>query len=269
MPKRRHDPSKRQECHGGLPPGRPEQRRFVMAERATGPVRVLPKALTEPTEPVTKSWIASLGLASLVMWMAALTPLQVLIPEQLQHIDPKGKILALGLVSAFGAVASLLATPIAGAISDRTTHAYSVGHLRGRRHRWTLVMAILSAVSLALIAGQNTVLGVGVLWVLFSAFQNGEFASLSAAVPDHVPVTQRATVAGWFSMPQALGLLLGGGLVAFVVTGQASGYLMLALALLALTLPFVLLSADHPLAPEHAEPISPRAVLAAFWIDPR
>ena len=66
------------------------------------------------------------------MWMASLTPLQVLIPEQLQHIDSKGKILALGLVSAFGAVASLLATPIAGAFSDRTTRAYAVGHLRGQ-----------------------------------------------------------------------------------------------------------------------------------------
>ena len=134
-----------------------------MAEQATDSLHILPQALAEPTEPVTKGWIGSLGIASLVMWMATLTPLQVLIPEQLQHIDNKGKILALGLVSAFGAVASLLATPIAGAISDRTTHAYAFGRLRGRRHRWTLVMAILSAVSLALIAGQNTMLGVGIL----------------------------------------------------------------------------------------------------------
>ena len=134
-----------------------------MAEQATDSLQVLPRALAEPTEPVTKGWIGSLGLASLVMWMASLTPLQVLIPDQLQNIDPKGKILALGLVSAFGAVASLLATPIAGALSDRTTHTYGFVHLRGRRHRWTLVMAILSAISLALIASQKTVLGVGIL----------------------------------------------------------------------------------------------------------
>ena len=76
-------------------------------------------------------------------------------------------------------------------------------------------MAILSAISLALIAGQKTVLGVGMLWVLFSAFQNGEYASLSAAVPDHVPVNQRATVAGWIGMPQALGLVLGTALVVY------------------------------------------------------
>src|SRR5215468_12177064 len=138
-----------------------------MAEQATDSLQVLPRALAEPTEPVTKGWIGSLGLASLVMWMASLTPLQVLIPDQLQNIDPKGKILALGLVSAFGAVSSLLATPIAGALSDRTTHAWRIGRLNGRRHRWTLIMALLAAICLALTAAQTTVLGIGILWVLF------------------------------------------------------------------------------------------------------
>jgi MFS family permease len=241
-----------------------------MAEQAADSLHILPLALAEPTEPVTKGWIGSLGLASLVMWMASLTPLQILIPEQLQHIDNKGKILALGLVSAFGAIASLLATPIAGAISDRTTHSYPVGHLRGRRHRWTLVMAILSAVSLALIAGQTTVVGVGILWVLFSAFQNGEYASLSAAIPDHVPVNQRATVAGWVGMPQALGLVLGTAVVVYLFNKNlVGGYLALAIPLVLLTLPFVLLTADHPLDPEHRAPLSVRTLLGSYWIDPR
>jgi len=241
-----------------------------MAEQAADSLHIVPRALAEPTEPVTKAWIGTLGLASLVMWMASLTPLQVLIPLQLQHIDQHGKIVALGLVSAFGAVASLLATPIAGALSDRTTHAYSVGHLRGRRHRWTLAMAILSAASLALIAWQKSVLGVAVLWVLFSAFQNGEFASLSAAVPDHVPVNQRATVAGWVGMPQALGLVLGTAVVVYVFASRlVGGYLALAIPLVVLTLPFVLMTPDHPLGPEHRTPLSVRALLRSYWIDPR
>jgi len=240
-----------------------------MAEQATHSLHVIPQALAEPTEPVTKSWIGTLGLASLVMWMASITPLQVLLPEQIQHIDPNGKIFDLGLVSAFGAVASLLATPIAGAFSDRTTRACSVGHLRGRRHRWTLAMALLSALSLALIAWQASVIGIAVLWVLFSAFQNGEYASLSAAVPDHVPVSQRATVAGWVGMPQALGLVVGTALVVFVFKGLIGGYLVLAIPLVLLTLPFVLMTPDHPLEPEHRAPLSVRALLASYWLSPR
>ncbi len=239
-----------------------------MAEQATDSLHLLPRALAEPTEPVTRGWIGSLGLASLVMWMASITPLQVLIPEQLQNIDPKGKIVALGLVSAFGAVASLLATPIAGALSDRTTHAYGVAHLRGRRHRWTLAMAVLSAVSLALMAPQKSVLGVGILWVLFSAFQNGEYASLSAAVPDHVPVNQRATVAGWIGMPQALGLVVGTALVVYAFNGPTAGYLALAIPLVVLTLPFVLATPDHALDPDHRTPLSIRALVASYWLNP-
>jgi MFS family permease len=242
----------------------------LMAERATDSRHLLlPRALAEPAEPVSRGWIGSLGLASLVMWMASLTPLQVLIPDQLQNIDPHGKILALGLVSAFGAVASLLATPIAGALSDRTTHAYRFAHLRGRRHRWTLAMAILGAISLTLIAVQKSVLGVAILWVLFSAFQNGEYASLSAAVPDHVPVNQRATVAGWIGMPQALGLVVGTALVVYVFSGPLAGYLALAIPLVLLTLPFVLATPDHPLEPEHRAPLSARTLIGSYWISPR
>ncbi len=240
-----------------------------MAEQATGSLHVIPQALAEPTEPVTKPWIASLGLASLAMWMASITPLQVLLPEQLQAIDPKGKILALGLVSAFGALSSLLATPIAGALSDRTTRTWSFLHLKGRRHRWTLSMAVLSAICLALIAEQATVIGIGILWVLFSAFQNGEYASLSAAVPDHVPVNQRATVAGWIGMPQALGLVVGTALVVYVFTGRLSGYLVLAIPLVVLALPFVLASPDYPLDADHRAPISTRTLLGAYWVNPR
>jgi MFS family permease len=244
-------------------------RETSLAEQATEPTHVIPRALAEPTEPVTRAWVGTLGLASLVMWMAAITPLQVVIPEQLQHIDPKGKILALGLISAFGAVSSLLATPVAGALSDRTTHAWRIAHLNGRRHRWTIVMALLSAICLVILGVQKSVLGLGILWVLFSAFQNGEYASLSAAIPDHVPVNQRATVAGWVGMPQALGLVLGTGLVVFVFTKPLSGYLVLAIPLVVLTLPFVLATPDYPLGSEHRAPMSVRTLLAAYWVSPR
>jgi MFS family permease len=242
-----------------------------LAEPATESPHILPRALAEPTQPVTKAWIGTLGLASLAMWMAAITPLQVVIPEQLQDIYPhgNGKILALGLISAFGAISSLLATPVAGALSDRTTHAWSLFHLNGRRHRWTLIMAVLAAISLALMADQRTAIGVGVLWVLFSAFQNGEYASLSAAVPDHVPVNQRATVAGWVGMPQALGLVVGTGLVAYVFTSLTGSYLVLAIPLVLLTLPFVLATPDFPLDPEHRSPMSVRTLLSAYWVSPK
>jgi MFS family permease len=240
-----------------------------MADRTTDQPLTVSQALAEPTVHVRRGWIASLGLASLGMWMATYTPLQVLLPTQLQDITPHHKIVALALVSGVGAVASGLATPVAGALSDRTTRRYALGRMNGRRHRWTLGMALLAAISLVILSQQQTVLGVALLWVLFSAFQNGEYASLSAAIPDHVPVRQRATVAGWVGMPQALGLVVGTIVVVDVFTTVTGGYLALAVLLAVFTLPFVLRSPDYPLETEHREPLSWRQLGRAFWISPR
>ena len=245
-----------------------------MSEKAADQAPAVPQALAEPTVHVRGGWIAGLGLASLGMWMASLTPLQVSMPQQLQDITPHHKVLALSLVSAVGAVAAVIATPVAGALSDRTTGALGLGRLRGRRHRWTIGMALLAAVCLVLIARQDSVIGIAVLWALFNVFQNGEYASLSAAIPDHVPVRQRATVAGWVGMPQALGLVVGTLLVVQVFTldtrsGLTEGYLVLAVLLVVLAVPFVAFTPDYPLDPGHGERLTVRKLLSSIWISPR
>ena len=241
-----------------------------MTNQSTDSERAFPLALAEPSVHVKPRWIAGLSLASLGMWMASLTPIQVLLPIQLQNIDKAHKLVALAVVSGVGAVASVLATPIAGALSDRTTYAFSFFGLNGRRHRWTLIMALLGAVSMLVLAHQRTVAGVAVLWVLFSAFQNGEYASLSAAIPDHVPVRQRATVAGWVGMPQALGLVVGTILVVLVLASNViSGYYVMAALLFLLVIPFVFTTPDHPLDPKHVDAFSWKKLLQSYWISPK
>jgi MFS family permease len=241
-----------------------------MRDRTIGQPDVGSLALAEPTQHVRYRWIGGLTLASLGMWMASQTPTQVIIAIQVQDITPRHKIAALGVVTGVGAISSALATPIVGALSDRTAHGARSGRFGGRRHRWTLAMVLLSALCLALTGEQGTVWGVTLLWFLFSAFQNGEYATLSAAVPDHVPVRQRATVSGWVGMPIALGLVAG--TVVFVdVLGQdvLSGYIVLAVLMVALALPFVLFTPDYPLAPQDREPFSWRQLASAYWLSPR
>ena len=114
-------------------------------DQAIGQTQVQSLALAEPTEHVRVRWIITLTLASLGMWMANQTPSQVLLALQLQDITPRHKIAALGVVTAINAVSSALATPIVGALSDRTAHGRRLGRFSGRRHRWTLVMAVLAA----------------------------------------------------------------------------------------------------------------------------
>ncbi|MFE9258178.1 MFS transporter [Streptomyces sp. NPDC006879] len=74
-----------------------------------------------PDTPVGAGWTSTLSLATLAALMAFMTPLQILLPLQLERIDPHGKTTALAVVTGLGALVPVVANPIAGALSDRTT----------------------------------------------------------------------------------------------------------------------------------------------------
>ncbi|MEU1812430.1 MFS transporter [Micromonospora sp. WMMD1076] len=228
----------------------------------------LPAALAEPTVPVRRSWIALIFAANLGVWMAFFTPIQVLLPQQVERIAPADKEAMLAVVTGLGALAAVLANPLAGALSDRTSLRLANRHL-GRRHVWTALGAVIGALALVLLARQNTIAGVAVAWVAAQVCFNAMLASLTAAIPDRVPVAQRGGVSGWVGIPQALGLVLGAVLVTAVVTGNAAGYAAIALAVLLLSLPFALLTKDDHLPREHRSPLRLRSLFASMWINPR
>ncbi|WP_433551019.1 MFS transporter [Micromonospora zamorensis] len=228
----------------------------------------LPAALAEPTVPVRRGWIGLIFAANLGVWMAFFTPIQVLLPQQIEQIAPGDKENMLAVVTGLGALAAVLANPLAGALSDRTCLRVA-GREFGRRHVWTAGGALLGAAALVLLAQQRTILGVALGWVAAQVCFNAMLASLSAAVPDRVPVTQRGGVSGWVGIPQALGLVLGAVLVTALVTGNAAGYLAIAVAILLLSLPFALFTPDEPLPRTHRPVVRTRALLASMWISPR
>ncbi|MGC4819717.1 MFS transporter [Micromonospora sp. DT63] len=228
----------------------------------------LPAALAEPIVPVRRGWIGLVFAANLGVWMAFFTPIQVLLPQQIERIAPGDKETMLAVVTGLGALAAVLANPLAGALSDRTCLRI-FGREFGRRHVWTAGGAVLGAAALVLLAQQRTILGVAVGWVAAQVCFNAMLASLTAAIPDRVPVAQRGAVSGWVGMPQALGLVLGAVLVTAVVTGNAAGYVAIAVAILVLSLPFALLTPDDRLPRAHRPALRARALFASMWISPR
>jgi MFS family permease len=219
-----------------------------------------PAALAEPTVAVRARWVALLFGANLAVWMGFFTPIQVLLPNQVEEIvGPDSKVAMLGWVTGVGALAALIANPLAGALSDRSSGRF------GRRHPWTLAGALIGAAGLVLLSMQQTILGVALAWVGVQICFNAMLAALTAAMPDRVPVAQRGAVSGWIGMPQVLGVVLGTLLVTMLVTGTRPGYLAVAIAVVVLTLPFVLATQDDPL-PRDARP---RLDLRAFWVSPR
>ncbi|GAB1645772.1 MFS transporter [Krasilnikovia sp. MM14-A1259] len=216
-----------------------------------------PAAFAEPVAPVRRSWIGLLFAANLGLWMAFFTPVQILLPEQITALGVTGKEAALGWVTGVGALVAIVVNPLAGALSDRTRLRLG-GRAYGRRHVWTLGGTAVSAVSLVLLAQQDTVAGVAAGWAGAQVGLNVMLASLSAAVPDRVPIHQRGLVSGWVGMPQALGLVLGAVLCTALVTGVASGYLAMTVLVVLLAVPFALLTPDDPLPAHHEAPARQR-----------
>ena len=83
-------------------------------------------------------------------------------------------------------------------------HLPAAGRPRfGRRHVWTAGGALLGGGRRwCCWPQQRTVAGVALGWVAAQVCLNAMLASLTAAVPDRVPVAQRGGVSGWVGIPQ-------------------------------------------------------------------
>jgi MFS family permease len=237
----------------------PPVNRASLADSASGADALA----AEPARRVGKRWVALIALANLGLYLGYFGPIAVLLPNQVQAIaGPAHKVAVLGWVTGIGAAVAMISNPVAGALSDRTTSRF------GRRRPWTVCGALAGAVALVLLAGQSTIAGVIIAWCLAQAGLNAMQASVTAGVPDHVPVAQRGLVSGWIGLPQTVGVVLAVVLVTVVVTGNA-GYVLIAAVVVACVLPFALTTPDPPLPRSARPPFAWRAFARSFWLSPR
>lgn len=199
--------------------------------------------------------MALLFVANLGLWLAVYAPIQILLPRQAELLDKANKTFVFGVVTGVGAFVAMVGVPLIGFLSDRTTSRF------GRRHPWTLIGSIVAAAGLAVLASAQSVLVMTIGWCLVQAGVSSMLAALTAAVPDRVPVVQRAKVGGQFGISQMLGTVLGAVVVTELVTDLEAGYLACAAIVLAGALFFVLRTPDTQLV---VKPVRP-----TFWISPR
>lgn len=240
---------------------------------AAGTGTALPAALAEPTQPVRVNWITLLFLANIGLWLGVYAPIQVLLPEQVQslhdHFVKSGAVpsgtdaVLLSVVMGVGAIASLIANPVVGALSDRTTSP------RGRRHPWTMACALTAAVGILIVAASPSIAVMAMGWFIAELGLGGMLATLTAALPDRVPATQRGTLGGLIGISQMLGTVLGALIVTVIVTRIATGYVTCAAIVVAGAVLFVTRTPDEPLPAEFKPRVPVRAVLRRLWVSPR
>ena len=238
----------------------------------------LPPAFTpfaEPTRKVPARWIALFATAWLGIWMAQLTPVQLLLPQQiddlLKHSLPAGSaddtawigsVIAFGIISGIAGFCALVTYPLTGALSDRTTSRF------GRRRPWILIGTVVFALSLFLLGLQSTMVGIGIFWSLAIVGFCMVSAAITATISDQVPVNQRGFVSGWVSAPQAVGTVLGLLLVLTLALGLFVGYALMAVLLIVLVVPFLIVTPDEVLPRVLRPKFTVGALVKGFWINP-
>ena len=219
-------------------------------------------ALTEPVTPVGRGWVARVTLAGLGVWAGFFGPIQVLLAQQAEAVAPGDKEFVFGLVTGLGSAVSVVANPLFGALSDRTTARF------GRRVPWVAGGAVVGAAALLLLAVADSVPVMVAGWCLAQAALNAMYAALTATVPDLVPVRQRGVVGGWVAVSQTLGIVGGVG-IATATGGIAAGYVATATAVVVLAVPYLLRSHDIRLPRSERPPWHLPAFLRGFWVSPR
>jgi len=209
-------------------------------------------------------FIASYAAAYLATSLVFIAPLLVTLALKVNSLVGADRAASsLSLVAATGSLVALVANPLFGRLSDRTTSRW------GMRRPWMMVGLAGGSFGILIVALAPEVWLVLIGWCLAQLFFNAMLAAMVAVLPDQVPVEQRGTVAG------VLGICLpiasvGGTYVVKVFTGNE---LAMFLAPCAIGGFFIVVFAmyldDRRLAPADKPPWSLRQLLGTYYVSPR
>lgn len=214
---------------------------------------------TTPTTRVRARWIVAFSLAVVGVAAGWFGPIQILLPAQAARLEDLGlgsKEAVLAVVTASGAIASMIANPLWGGISDRTRSRW------GRRRPTIVVGTAIGVVGLVILGTGDTLPVMIGGWVAIQIGLNGPFAALAATIADRVPPDQRGLVGALFGIGQTVGVVLGTAIA--VVAGEGSlGYYAVAVAVPALVVAFLLVHREPSTRTSDAPTAQPEA--QTFW----
>ena len=212
----------------------------------------------EPTVRVPRGWTVRFALLWFGFWTANLAPVQLVLPNQFDALDHAHKVRDFGVVSGVTGLAALVTLPLFGALCDRTRSRY------GRRRVWMMAGTVVFAAGLVATGMQSTWYGVGAAWLVATLGINMATAGATAAIADEVPDEQRGAISAAIYGPQAVGVLVGVGVLTALNDNGVLGYTVLAVVLVVCATPFLRWYRDAPGIP--TPPLSVRSIVAGLWV---
>ncbi len=197
--------------------------------------------------PVTTTRFLALLLPMAMTMYGAFQGAQfVLLPIQLQNVDPAGKVFDLAAIVVACAITGALGMATGGWATDFTRTRW------GGRAPWLFGMGVVSVALFAAIGFQSQVVAIGILasvfWFTLNFFQGAMLTTLSGRTQPH----DRAFAAALFAVAGPMGGLYGYNLAA--MAGGAAGYVALAAIFLVTLAMYLMLAPEGASGPARAAP---------------
>ncbi|KQO96609.1 MFS transporter [Leifsonia sp. Leaf264] len=223
-----------------------------------------PRTGAVPTSPPpNRALLPSLAITSLVLFATYSGLVAMLLPNQVLAIDPDNKVSNLAIVTTTSFIFTLFAQPIVGAFSDRTRSKL------GRRAPWMIIGAAVGAIFLVGLGSLTSILWIAVFWVVIQVSLNALQGPMTAIVPDRFPRERRGVASAMVGIGTMVGGTAGVIVAATLASNVGLGYTVFGVAVLVVTLVYVLVNRDYSSKDAVHPPFSWRAFLSGFWIDPR
>jgi len=209
--------------------------------------------------------VVSLAAVFFALFMLFAAILGVLLPNQIQDLNPSGKTATLGIVFGITSIFSTITTPVSGALSDRTRSRF------GRRTPWIVFGGLFGGLSTILIPFGGSIVGITAFWLLATVTLNCMLPPITTVVADRFPPAERGTVSGIVGASMTSGLSAGTIYAGLLVPHMFLAYALLGIGVIATCALFVLVNPEPPLPNSFAAPPPFRLgeFLKSFWIDPR
>src|SRR5947209_5749898 len=224
----------------------------------------LPEALQAPMRQVGYGFMIALTAAGMSLYILYAGIGALLLPYQIGLLAPGSKVALLSFFTSITVLIALVANPLAGAFSDRTSSRF------GRRRPWIIVGGLLTVVGLLFMWRATSIPLLFIGYCFVEIFSNLVLAALTATIPDQVPENQRGTVSGIYGLATSLGGILGAILVGQIFkSAPTNAYVVMFLIVLVTSIPFTLFLRDKVLPKGYVPAFHLGAFLKNFWVNPR
>lgn len=236
------------------------------AAPAAVPATTLDTSPADEARRTPKRVMVALTIANFGLWLAFFSPVLSTLPLRLAKLVPNehDQVIALSALVLVGGVIGIIATPIAGRLSDRTTWRI------GMRRPWLIAAGVVGLAGVVLETTSPNYVGL----VFGAALAQGAFGAgvslLFALIPDHVPVKRRGVAGALLGLSQSAGIVIGV-VIGGMLSKQSISAALLVPGVIGLVtiLLLVLILPDRRLAKIDVPHFDLRKFFGSYWVSPR